>query len=425
MAYTVPGQQLHVLQQQPQLLGPQQFMGLHQAQPTFMQVAGNLVVPVQLRPQILQPIPLQHPQLQQQLAPVQHNTPQHIMQAAPGALPPVSPAHPGWAPQQQQQPVVAAGSAGPMLRRSPGSPAVPPQLDVMRGPPPPAAGRSSAGQQALRKSSSPMPTSGQLTSDALSQLLSNLAGTGVLAKGGGGAAEDASKVQKVKDFQPAFLKVLWAGGEAAAAGFRAVGLRHSSTVQCQRGSRAWGWLVGAAASPACCACIASLTLLCCVLSCKACATCILLQAWHADLHHACMACPFEPMLACLHVLQLTLCVGWVGLVGGVVSVNSRPAHKQQSMLTTQSRQRSGSSWMWRYMKAGEQAQVAVGAALLLVGGCGMAEPFVEILHFVSATLLVSFRPIVAACVLFTSSWAMWQAARVQQCVLDCRTHAAL
>jgi hypothetical protein len=66
-----------------------------------------------------------------------------------------------------------------------------------------------------------MPTSGQLTSDALSQLLSNLAGTGVLAKGGGGAAEDAAKVQKVKDFQPAFLKVLWTGSTAAAAALAA------------------------------------------------------------------------------------------------------------------------------------------------------------------------------------------------------------
>ncbi|KAF6254623.1 hypothetical protein COO60DRAFT_1703206, partial [Scenedesmus sp. NREL 46B-D3] len=156
--------------------------------------------------QILQPIHMQHAQLQQQVAPVQHNTPQHIMQAGSGALPPVSPAHPSWVAQQQQS-VVTAGGAGPRPRRSPASPAVPTQLDAMRGPPPPAAGRSNAGQQQVRKSGSPpMPASGQLTSSALSQLLSNLAGTGVLAKGGGGAAEDAAKVAKVKDFQPAFLK---------------------------------------------------------------------------------------------------------------------------------------------------------------------------------------------------------------------------
>jgi hypothetical protein len=232
----LPGQQLHVIQQQ-QILGPQQFMGLHQPQPTYMQIGNNLV-PV-MPQQILQPIPLQHAQLQQHAQLVQHNTPQHIMQAASGALPPVSPAHPGWVAQPQQQPAGAVGGAGPMLRASPGSPAVPSQLDVMRGPPPPAAGRSSAGQQQLRRSGSPMPTSGQLTSDALSQLLSNLAGTGVLAKGGGGAAEDSSKVQKVKDFQPAFLKVLWAGSTAAAAACAAL----RQHVQRRRSSSGWaGWV---------------------------------------------------------------------------------------------------------------------------------------------------------------------------------------
>lgn len=329
MTFTVPGQlpgqQLHVLQQQPQLLGPQQFMGLHQPQqPTFMQLAGGLMVPV-LPQQILQPIPLQqHPQLQQQQPMlVQHNTPQHIMQAAPVTLPPVSPAHPGWVPpQQQQQQLVAAGGAGPMLRRSPGSPAVPTQLDAMRGPPPPPAARSSAGQQQQqgRKSGSPMPTSGQLTSDALSQLLSNLAGTGVLAKGGDGAAEDAAKVQKVKDFQPAFLKVLWAGAGRGviAAVSAAAGLRRSSTVQCQRGSRAQGRVEGPAASPACRTCTASLALLRCMLSCKPCPVCTLLQAWHAVLKRACMLrcqCPSHLLHACLRIAQLTLCVGWDGRKG--------------------------------------------------------------------------------------------------------------
>jgi hypothetical protein len=329
LAYTLPGQlpgqQLHVLQQQPQILGPQQFMGLHQ-QPTFVQVGPNLLpVLPPLQQQILQPIPLQHAQLQQPLVPVQHNTPQHIMQA----LPPVSPAHPGWA-AQQQQPAAAVAGPGPMLRRSPGSPAVPSQLDVMRGPPPPAAGRSSAGQQQqVRKSGSPMPTSGQLTSDALSQLLSNLAGTGVLAKGGGGAAEDASKVQKVKDFQPAFLKVLWAVLEAAVAAaaikaaVKAAGVWCGSMLQCQRGSKAKGRVGRAAAHPAFLVISACLTgncfEHCAFLQAPSCMHCLSFKHdiyhWHV---HACTV----PFTLSLHAVQLTLWVGgWVGRQGRRDSVS--------------------------------------------------------------------------------------------------------
>ncbi|WIA19514.1 hypothetical protein OEZ85_004125 [Tetradesmus obliquus] len=139
----------------------------------------------------------------------QRQQPPRAAQPQPALVPQVLQVQPQQHQQQQQQQQPILQMPAHMTFTVP----VPTQLDAMRGPPPPPAARSSAGQQQQqgRKSGSPMPTSGQLTSDALSQLLSNLAGTGVLAKGGGGAAEDAAKVQKVKDFQPAFLKETHAG----------------------------------------------------------------------------------------------------------------------------------------------------------------------------------------------------------------------
>lgn len=50
--------------------------------------------------------------------------------------------------------------------------------------------------------------------------------------------------------------------------------------------------------------------------------------------------------------------------------------QQQGMVLLQSVQRSSSGWLWQVLKACEQAQMALRAVLLLVGGPQVTEPFV-------------------------------------------------
>lgn len=299
--FAVAGQPMQVVQQQQQ--GPPQFFGLQQSvlgmpqQQTFVQINGTLVPVNALQPQqvVLQPAP---PQLVSQQVPQhvtphhamqQHTTPQHTMQAVPAAVrPPVSPGHHSWQqpppppPQQQQLQV----GPGPMVRRAPGSPAAPAQLDGMRGPPPPPRGRQEAG----RKSASPMPNSAELTNDALSKLLSNLATKGVLA-----AKNEAAAVRKATEFQPAFLKVVWRGQSSGSS--RASSSR--SEVLCIAETGMGGW--------ACTNCQQQ-----CMRQSTVCHACMHSMSHNLSCPAACVWPQATPMHACLFAL-LNMQHGRVGL----------------------------------------------------------------------------------------------------------------
>jgi len=223
---------IQIVQQPPQILS-MPVIGLQpqQAPTTFYQIGNNLVPVSTLPTQPLVPPPLvvqqqQQPGLQLQQAGhttpqhvLQHTTPQHAMQVQ--GLPPVSPGHAAaaWQPQQQQQQqqqhmpqppppqhpqvLLGPGNAGPMLRRSPGT-SSPLHADVGGyGPPPPPVGRMPA---APRKAS-PLPSSAELTSTALDNLLANLAKSGVLAS----AKDQEAAAIRTTEFQQAFLKVLCVG----------------------------------------------------------------------------------------------------------------------------------------------------------------------------------------------------------------------
>lgn len=123
------------------------------------------------------------------------------MQAA--GLPPVSPAHPGWAqppppPPPPQRPS-QQGSQGPMVRRSPASPAAARASPMHYH-------SSGGGSQQQQQQAGTSPSSQQAahTSAALSDLLDTLVKSGAQASR---AAEDAA-VKRQTTFSPAFLKVV-------------------------------------------------------------------------------------------------------------------------------------------------------------------------------------------------------------------------
>eukprot|EP00775_Hariotina_reticulata_P009364 gene9364-9527_t len=106
--------------------------------------------------------------------------------------------------QQQQQQTGLQLQQGPMLRRSPGS-SSPLHADVGGyGPPVPPVGRIPA---APPRKASPLPSSAQLTSTALDNLLANLAKSGVLAS----AKDQEAAAIRTTEFQQAFLKELHPG----------------------------------------------------------------------------------------------------------------------------------------------------------------------------------------------------------------------